>query len=663
MIKAALAGNPNSGKTTLFNALTGSNQRVGNWPGVTVEQKTGKMCYQNKTVELIDLPGIYSLAPYSSEEKVSRNYILNEKPDVIINIIDATNLERNLYLTTQIIDLEVPTVIALNMIDEINNNGDSIDIKLLSQKLDMPVFPISAKHRTGIDALVKGVIELAEANKPSKIKFFKPDIESTIEQIIKLFPDDTDKKRWRSIKLIENDELAASDTAITDQIKHKAMEKINSATSVKESLESIVAQQRYLFISSIIKDCLKLKNSIDTLTLSDKIDKILTHKIFALPIFALIMYLLFQMSFGLVSSFLADAFEGIFGTLGEKAGEALASVGASDFVIGLTVDGVIGGLGGIAPFIPPIFLMFIFMTILEDSGYMARAAFIMDKIFRKFGLSGKSFIPMLVGFGCTAPAVMSARTLENEGDRKLTIMLTPFMSCGARLPIYALFASAFFQGYEGIVVFSMYFLGVLVAILSGIVLKKTLFKGETSPFIMELPPYRLPSFRDMLLHVWEKVRGFVIRAGTVIVAISVFIWVSSTYSFSLQPVEDSADSILAVIGGVLAPIFAPLGFGNWEATSAILTGIAAKEAVVSTMSVLFGVDDAGLAAALSTIFTSASALSFMVFCLLYIPCGAAFMTVRKEMGTWKWTGISAAYQMCVAWVLSFLVYNISNIMM
>lgn len=666
----ALVGNPNCGKTTLFNEITGSTQYVGNWPGVTIEKKEGKARRLEEDVRMIDLPGIYSLSPYSMEEIIARDYLLDEKPDVIINIVDATNIERNLYLTTQVMELGIPVVVALNMMDTIEARGDMIDIDRLQKDLGVPVVPTSASKGRGVKELLEKALEVAKHSKLRPPVFtYDEAIEKVLgqaqEQCAAAVAEQGYNPRWIALKLLEGDEKAREKLNIPEALYEKIkplQEKLEA--DYDNDMETIIADNRYRVITELVKRSVKKKSDSGELTLSDKIDKVVTHKILAIPLFLLIMFGLFQITFGVIGSYTVDFVDVLINeTIAGAISEWLTNTGAADWLQSLVVDGIIGGMGSMLVFVPQILILFFFMSILEDSGYMARAAFVMDRLLRKLGLTGKSFIPMLMGFGCSVPAVMSARTLENEKDRRLTIILTPFMSCGARLPVYAIFTAAFFAQNQGLVTFSIYLLGILIAILSGIVLKKTLFKGEAAPFVMELPPYRLPTFKGLMIHMWDRAKGFIKKAGTIIFSAAVLIWLLQSFNFSFQMVEDPSESIMGAIGAAIAPIFAPLGFGNWQASVALLTGFVAKEVVVSTLGILHGVgeDPAVLIPALQAAFTPLTAYAFMAFTLLYLPCIAAFATIKREMNSWKWTLFAVGYQTVVAWVVAFLIFNVGRL--
>lgn len=671
-LNVALAGNPNCGKTTLFNEITGSKQHVGNWPGVTVEKKEGRY-KKNKEMNIVDLPGIYSLSPYSAEEVVARNYIVEEKPDVLINIIDATNIERNMYLTLQILETEIPTIVALNMMDEVENNGTKIDIDKISKLLGVKVVPIVARNGKNVDLLMEEVKKVSK-EKNKALSIYSSDVEEFLKEILRSISDNNSQMinpRWRSIKLLEEDSIE------TEKLSQDTREKIDSILSranakLNGDAEGEIADQRYKFISNVVSKSVKKQSKADgsrVETTSDKIDKVLTNRIIAIPAFLLIMYGLFSITFGegplgigvWLQTLVCDFWDG---PLTETIITSLENMGASEWALSLVGDGILAGLGGVVSFLPQILVLFLLMSVLEDSGYMARVAFVMDKIFRKFGLSGKSFIPLLMGFGCSVPALMASRTLENEKDRKITMMITPFMSCGAKLPIYLMFAATLFaNSNQTLIVYSIYMLGLVVAVISALILSKFIVKGEASNFIMELPQYRVPTLRSVLIHGWEKVKGFAIKAGTVILASTILIWLLSNFNFS--GMCEMEDSILASIGRSIQWIFAPLGFGNWKASVGVVTGWIAKENIVSTFGVLYGASDAITEAAMegsaaipgvATAFTGASAFSYMAFNLLCMPCFAAVGAIKKEMGSWKETLLTVGFQMLVAWIVAFLVY-------
>jgi len=667
--RVALVGNPNCGKTTLFNALTGSNQYVGNWPGVTVEKKEGTAKLGDASFTVVDLPGVYSLSPYSMEELVARRFIVDEKPDAIINIVDATNLERNLYLTMQLLELERPLVLALNFMDEVEKTGDEIDCERLSAHLGIPVIPISARDGVNIDKLV----EAAHAQMHTGLTLEPDDlyddcthaIHHRIGELIHDRAYEADiPAHWAAIKLLEGDTEVAQDlrlgTNTLQRIDQIAME--YEADSVLGDRETLLADSRYRFVERVIRASVRRAGRTDKPSVTERIDSVATHKYFAVPLFLGLMLIVFLLTFSGPGAWMSDAIAAFMeDVLCPGVAGALAAAKAPDLLIGLLVDGLIAGVGGVLTFLPMIALLFLFLSLLEDSGYMARAAFVMDRTLRRFGLSGKAFIPMLMGFGCTVPAVMGARTMESEKDRRMTIMLVPFMSCGARLPIYGLMTAAFFPRQAGLIVFALYVLGPLLAILSGLILKKGVFKGETAPFLLELPPYRMPTLGNIIRHVWERVSDFLSRAGTTIAVMSMVIWVLQNFSTRFIPVTDTADSILAFLGGYIAPVFAPLGFGTWQAAVALLTGLIAKEAVVSSMSLFYGfsmTDYAAAGVAMAATFSPAAALSFLVFCALYTPCIAAIATIRRETGSILWTAATLLWQLGAAYLASFLVYHL-----
>ena len=672
--KVALVGNPNCGKTTLFNALTGSNQYVGNWPGVTVEKKEGVARLGNVSFTLVDLPGIYSLSPYSMEELVARRFIVDEKPDAIINIVDATNLERNLYLTMQLLELERPTVLALNFMDEVTKTGDEIDCERLSAHLGIPVIPISARDGMNIARLVEIAHEQMHTGLTLEPDDLYDDCTHAIHHRIGELIHDRAyaagiPAHWAAIKLLEGDielihDLNLGKTTLQqiDRIAHEY-----EAGSELGDRETLLADSRYRFVERVVRACVKRARRSGKPTITERIDAVATHKHLALPLFLAVMLLVFLVTFSGPGAWLSDGIAlFVEDILCPGVSGMLSAAGAPDWFTGLLVDGLIAGVGGVITFLPMIALLFLFLSLLEDSGYMARAAFVMDRTLRHFGLSGKAFIPMLMGFGCTVPAIMGARTMENEKDRRMTIMLVPFMSCGARLPIYGLMTAAFFPNCAGLIVFGLYVLGPVLAILSGLILKKGVFKGENAPFLLELPPYRMPTLNNIALHVWERVRDFLSRAGTIIALMSVVIWFLQNFDPHLRMTSDTSSSILALLGGVIAPLFAPLGFGTWQAAVALLTGLIAKEAVVSSMSLFYGfsmTDYAAAGAAMASTFSPAAALSFLVFCALYTPCIAAIATIRRETGSLRWTVLTLAWQLAVAWLMSFVVYLLAGMIL
>ena len=671
-IKIGLAGNPNSGKTTMFNNLTGAKQYVGNWPGVTVEKKSGKI-KGYKDVELVDLPGIYSLSPYTLEEVVTRNFMLEDRPDAVINIIDASNIERNLYLTTQILELGIPTVIALNMMDIIEKRGDKIDIKKLSQILGCPVVETSALKGRGTKDVAMKAIELAKANKSNSFKMsFSSEVKeslSNIESLISDVNEDKFNKQWLAIKIFERDSKVKENINLRTDLEEK-IEGIISRCEKEfdDDAEGIITGERYEFIGNLISKVVKKKNTSKH-TISDKIDKIVTNRILALPIFALIMWGVYYIAVSSLGAILTDwTNDTLFGEIiGENVATFLENVGIAPWLQGLINDGIIGGVGAVLGFVPQIMLLFFLLSLLEDCGYMARIAFIMDRIFRKFGLSGKSFIPVLISSGCGVPGIMATRTIENDKDRKITIMLTTFIPCGAKLPIIALFAGSIFGGASWVAP-AIYFLGIFMIIICGIILNKTkVFKGEPAPFVMELPQYHIPSMKGVLIHMWDRGKAFIIKAGTIIFVACAVIWFTSSFSWSLQMV-DAQDSILASVGRVIAPIFAPLGFGDWKSAVASLTGLVAKENVVATFGVLFGIADAAentpeLVNQIATIFTSASGLAFIAFNMINAPCFAAIGAIKREMGSWKWMWITIGFQTLTAYIVALIINQVGSLLL
>ena len=668
--KVALVGNPNCGKTTLFNALTGSDQYVGNWPGVTVEKKEGTAKVGDVSFTVVDLPGIYSLSPYSMEELVARRFIIGEKPDAIINIVDATNLERNLYLTMQLLELERPMVLALNFMDEVEKKGDQIDCGKLAAHLGVPVIPISARDGQNIDKLVEEAHRQMHTGLTLEPDDLYDDFTHAIHHRIGDIIHDRAYERgipahWAAIKLLEGDSEVAKDLGLGEttlrRIDQIATE--YEASSELGDRETLLADSRYRFVERVVRSSVKRRGDGGKPTITERIDAVATHKYFALPLFLAMMLVVFLITFSGPGAWLSDGIAAFLeNVLCPGASAWLNSLGAPAWLTGLLVDGLISGVGGVITFLPMIALLFLFLSLLEDSGYMARAAFVMDRTLRHFGLSGKAFIPMLMGFGCTVPAIMGARTMENEKDRRMTILLVPFMSCGARLPIYGLMTAAFFPQWGGLIVFSVYILCLLMAIFSGIFMKKTLFRGEPAPFLLELPPYRMPTLKNISLHVWERVRDFLTRAGTIILAMSIVLWFLQNFDLSFHMVSATEDSILAAIGSFIAPIFAPAGFGFWEAAVALLTGLIAKEAVVSSMSLFYGfslTDYTSAGALMASTFTPAAALAFIAFCALYTPCVASIATIRREMNSARWTAVCLVWQILVAYAVSVLVYHIA----
>ena len=673
-IKIALAGNPNCGKTTLFNALTGSNQYVGNWPGVTVEKKEGKL-KGHKDVTVVDLPGIYSLSPYTLEEVVSRNYLIDEKPQVILNIIDGTNLERNLYLTTQLTELGIPVLIAVNMMDIVRKNGDQINIKRLAEETGCKVVEISALKSEGIVEAANEAVKLAGTKKAAPKHSFDAKVERALEDIesIALQSVDESQKRWFAIKLFENDEKVAEKLNLSSGVL-KEISEINKAVEdeLDDDTESIITNERYTFITSIIKDCIK-KKSAGKLTTSDKIDKIVTNRILALPIFAAIMFVVYYIAVsslgGIVTDWTNDTL--VAEWIKPAVGGFLKNVGAADWLNSLVVDGIIGGLGAPIGFAPQMAIVFFFLSILEDCGYMARVAFIMDRIFRKFGLSGKSFIPFLIGSGCGVPGIMATRTIENDKDRRMTIMTTTFIPCGAKLPVIALIAGYLLNGCWWLAPL-MYFVGIIVVIVSCIILKKTsLFAGDPAPFVMELPQYHIPSLKGVLLHVWERVWAFLKKAGTILFLCCAVMWFLGTFGIQNGTfgMVDKESCFLASIGGAIAWIFKPLGFGTWQAVASSLSGFVAKEGIVSTMGVLSGLGEVEeYAASMHDQFaqffpTGIAAVSFLMFNLFDSPCLAAISTMAREMKSKKFVVFALIFQNVLAYCVALMVYQIGGLVL
>ena len=670
-IKIALAGNPNCGKTTLFNALTGSNQFVGNWPGVTVEKKEGKL-KGHKDVTIMDLPGIYSLSPYTLEEVVARNYLINERPDAILNIVDGTNIERNLYLSTQIMELGIPVIMAVNMMDIVEKNGDKIHIDKLAKKLGCEVVTISALKGTGIKEAADKAVQIAQKKGAAvPVHEFDKDVEAVIRTVESKFGNDivNEQKRFFAIKLLEKDDK------ITEQMKSVpdvSAEIKQLEDKFDDDTESIITNERYVYISSIIGDCIT-KNKKNAMTTSDKIDRIVTNRWLALPIFAVVMWIVYYVSVSTVGTIVTDwTNDVLFGEIIPPAIENLLNaIHCADWLQGLILDGIVAGVGAVLGFVPQMLVLFLFLAFLESCGYMARVAFIMDRIFRKFGLSGKSFIPMLIGSGCGVPGIMASRTIENDRDRKMTIMTTTFVPCGAKLPIIALIAGALFNGASWVAP-SAYFVGIAAIICSGIILKKTkLFAGDPAPFVMELPAYHWPTVSNVLRSMWERGWSFIKKAGTIILMSTIVLWFLRNFgwvdgSFGMLEAEQLNDSILASIGSVIAPLFAPLGWGDWKMAVAAVTGLIAKENVVGTFGVLFGFGEVAedgqeiwgqLAGSLSTV----AAYSFLVFNLLCAPCFAAMGAIKREMNNAKWFWTAIGYQTLLAYVVSLCIYQIGNL--
>ena len=665
----ALAGNQNCGKTTLFNALTGSNQHVGNFPGVTVDQKVGEI-KDGKSGSVVDLPGIYSLRPYTQEEIVTRDFILKEKPDGIINIVDATNIERNLYLTLQLLELRVPMVLALNMMDEVRANGGTIDVQELSRCLGIPVVPISAVKGEGVSELLDQAVHTARSKTLPKVYDFcagDSPVHRCIHAVVHMIQDHADKAgvpaRFATTKLIEGDEGMLRQLQL-DQNEKELLEHCIVQMEKESGLDrnAALADMRYSFIENVVDICVVKCHESKEHRRSVQMDKILTGKYTALPVFFGVMFLIFYLTFDLIGQNLSDFLSLGIDKLTMLVDKGLTVYGINPVVHSLIVDGIFAGVGSVLSFLPIIVTLFFFLSILEDTGYMARVAFVMDRLLRKIGLSGRSFVPMLIGFGCTVPAIMATRTVSSDRDRKMTILLTPYMSCSAKIPIYAVFSAAFFPKHAALVMIGLYVTGILLGILLALVLKGTAFRGQPVPFVMELPNYRMPSAKSVGLLLWEKARDFLERAFTVIFLATIIIWFLQTFDAKLNVVTDSADSLLAMVGQFIAGIFRPLGFNDWRVATALISGFTAKEAVVSTLAVLLGTNTAALGSVLVTLFTPLSALSFLVFTLLYTPCIAAVATIRRELGSvWKMLGV-VVLQCGVAWLAAMLVYRIGGLL-
>ncbi|PKL13200.1 MAG: ferrous iron transport protein B [Spirochaetae bacterium HGW-Spirochaetae-8] len=667
--RIALAGNPNSGKTSIFNELTGSTQYVGNWPGVTVEKKEG-ILKNDKRCTIVDLPGIYSLSPYTLEEVVTRDYLLDGRPDVIINIVDATNLERNLYLTTQLMETGIPLVLALNMIDVIRRSGDAIDTRVLAQLLGCPVIETSAVTGVGLKELVQVAIASAESASQGLLQAgFSEDTERALCELNALLGDTVPPTllRWYAIKLFEQDEKVLARLNLSETTLSEIKRIIDQAeTKLDDSAESIITNERYNHIALITARCLVRKARFGTTTISDKIDRVVTNRWLALPLFFLVMWGVYFVSIQSIGDLSIGWVEWLFNDLiGSNISKMLQMIGTSAWLTGLVVEGIIGGVGAVITFVPQMMILFFFLALMEDCGYMARVAFIMDRIFRKFGLSGKSFIPMLIGTGCSVPAIMASRTIENQRDRRMTIMLTPFIPCGAKLPVFALFVGVFFPN-NSFIGPSMYLIGIIAVILSGILLKRTkLFTGDPAPFVMELPSYHLPRLKGVLVHMWDRGKAFMKKAGTIIAVASAGIWILQSTSWGLQMVEPEA-SILASLGRLLAPVFKPLGFGFWEAAVATITGLLAKETIVATLGILAGIgevseSDPTLIFRINQLFTPLSAYAFMIFTLLAAPCAAAIGATRREMQSARWTWIAILFQTGLAYLAALLVFQIGSL--
>ncbi len=668
-IVIAIAGNPNCGKTVIFNTLTGARQHVGNWPGVTVEKKEGRFVHGGRRIKVVDLPGTYSLGAYSEDEAVARDYILFEKPDVVVNVVDSTNMERNMYLTCQLLEMGVKVVMALNMYDEAKARKLEIDMKKLSFLLGVPVIPTVATKNQGMTELIQAVLEssgVPGAQTPG-INYG-----NDVEEVVKRLQDGIKKDsglsaynaRLLAVKFLERD--STIEELLRKSMEYAALKEYRDHWAKKleamwgDDIEVFFAEKRYGFISGIVRETLKKYMSAEEKqSISDKIDRVVTNRYLGIPIFLLAMWGIFQFTFTLGTP-LAGLIEAFFGWLGSLINGGLAAAGAPVLLNSLIVDGIIGGAGSVIVFMPNIFLLFFAISLLEDSGYMARAAYITDRFMHTLGLHGKSFIPMIVGFGCNVPAILATRTLDNKRDRLVTILINPLMSCSARLPVYILFTGAFFSAQQGLIIFSLYLLGIVLAILMGVLFKKFIFKGETSHFVMELPPYRVPTLRSTFIHMWDRGSAFIKKAGTIIVAVVVLVWVLSSLPAGVE--YASPTSFLGRIGGFIAPVFRPAGFGTWEASVALLFGIVAKEVVVGTLGTVYGAGEEGLAAILAATWTPLSAFSFMVMTLLYIPCVATIGAIRRETNSWGWTGFAIGYSLVLGWIMAVIVYQIGSLL-
>lgn len=666
----ALAGNQNCGKTTLFNALTGSNQHVGNFPGVTVDQKIGDVKGE-KSCQVVDLPGIYSLRPYTQEEIVTRDFIINQKPDGIINIVDATNIERNLYLTLQLLELCVPMVLALNMMDEVNSNGGTVNIEKMSELLGIPVVPISASKGEGVSELIDKAVSTAKNKQKPKVWDFcsaESPVHRCIHAVVHLIDDHAERAglpaRFCTSKLIEGDP-DIEDRLELDENERELLEHCIVEMEDESGLDrnAALAAMRYDFIESVVSDSVVKAHESREHRRSMAIDKVLTGKYTALPVFFGVMFLVFWLTFGVIGSALSDLLALGIDSFTSLADRALTAYGINPIVHSLVIDGIFAGVGSVLTFLPLIVVLFFFLSILEDTGYMARVAFVMDRALRKIGLSGRSFVPMLIGFGCSVPAIMATRTVSSDRDRKMTILLTPYMSCSAKIPIYAVFATAFFPNHKALVMISMYVVGIVLSVLLALILKNTAFKGNPVPFVMELPNYRLPSPKSVVLLLWDKAKDFLQRAFGIIFIATIIIWFLRSFDTRLNVVENSADSLLALIGRFIAPVFAPLGFGDWRAATSLISGFTAKEAVISTMAVLLETNLSNLGGALSEIFTPLTAVSFLVFTLLYTPCVAAVASIRRELGSKLQTLGVVLLQCTVAWICALVVYQVGGLLL
>lgn len=663
MHNIALIGNQNCGKTTLFNRLTGSRQKVGNFPGVTVDLATGPL--RNKSeYTLVDLPGVYSLSPYSSEEKVTRDYLLKSQPSCVINIVDATNLNRNLYLTMQLLETQIPVIVALNMMDDVKANGMVIDIKRLSEMLGVIVVPISASKNQGIEELVEKSIQVCLAKEKNTFKDrCEGAIHTAIHSISHLVETNAARAglppKFCAIRIIENDDEIIKSLGLApnqNEIIAHFIQDLEAALGTDR--EAAVVDMRYNNIEVICNEVIKTAGENKGQLRTDKIDKILTHKIFALPIFIGVMGLIFYLTFGLLGTLASDGLAMLLDMAGEGLNNLMVRLGVSDWLIALLIDGLYTGISSVLSFLPTILILFLLLSIVEDTGYMARVAFVMDKLLRKIGLSGRSIVPMLIGFGCSVPAYMSARTLSSERDRKLTLLMVPFMSCSAKVPVYAMFTMVFFDKYRALVMLFLYILSIIVGIIYALILQRTKLKGSSVPFVMELPPYRLPSAKTVFMYMWDKAKGFITKAFTIILIASLVVWFLTSFNFKFAMVEDSSYSMLAIISKWISPIFKPLGFGDWRLTTSLVAGLSAKEAVVSTLAILYNVSESGLPAVLGTAINPLQALSYLVFVSLYMPCFAAFATLRKEVKSIKYATLAMVFQTGIAYVTALIIYTL-----
>lgn len=662
MKKIALAGNPNSGKTSIFNSLTGAKQHVGNWPGVTVEKKMGKLKYKEAELNVVDLPGTYSLGAYSEDEIIGRNYILSKDADLIVNVLDSTNIERNLYFTLQLLEMDIDILICLNMMDLAKKENIKINKEKLSKMLGVSVVEAVGLNENGINELLEGVSKKYKKGKKLEINYGTI-IEEEILNISKNIKNPIISARWSAIKLLENDENIRQKLKIenNNELKEsldKANERIEKIFGYEAEME--IVNRKYNIISEIVEECVK-KTENEKATITEKIDKILTHRILGLPIFAAIMFSLYQLTFT-IGAGLQEKVDGFIAGVGENVVHYLEGIGANSFLISMIGDGVFGGTGAVLSFLPLIMTMYLLIGLLEDSGYMARAAYVMDRLMRKVGLHGKTFVSMIVSFGCNVPGIMATRTLDNKKDRMIAILINPFISCGARLPIYALFISAFFEKNRGLILFSMYALGIIIALIVGKIFSKTLFKGEPSYFVMELPSYKMPSIKNTILLMWDKAWAFLKKAGVVILPMMIILAFLSSFPIGVE--ANSSDSLLGMIGGVIAPIFTPAGFGTWQAAIALITGILAKETVVGTMGLTYAGVEEGIAvvASIQAAFSPLSAISFMIMSLLYTPCLVALGAIKRETNSWKWTAFAALYTFGIAWIISVLVFQIGTLL-